>query len=115
MDALPFCKMTLQRKRCPQGSHFRKMTGYPTSPKTIGEMIRKRRLDLKLRQIDVARQIGCDQLTIVNWERNHIHSPASITCPRKARSDEGGNGGSKWRSARIGKTRGKCSRSSSRT
>jgi transcriptional regulator with XRE-family HTH domain len=49
------------------------VTGYPTIPKTIGEMIRKRRLDLKLRQLDVAKQIGCDEMTVVNWEKGHHH------------------------------------------
>ncbi len=34
-------------------------------------MIRKRRLDLGLRQIDVAKMIGCDEMTIVNWEKGH--------------------------------------------
>ncbi|MDR3405065.1 MAG: helix-turn-helix transcriptional regulator [Chthoniobacter sp.] len=34
-------------------------------------MIRKRRLDLGWRQIDVATIIGCDEMTIVNWEKGH--------------------------------------------
>ena len=71
MDALPLCRVTLQRMRCPHGPYFEQMTGYPTVPKTIGEMIRKRRLDLGLRQIDVAKVIGCDEMSIVNWERGH--------------------------------------------
>ncbi len=71
MDALPFCKVTLQRKRCPRGPHFRQVTGYPASPKTIGEMIRKRRLDLGLRQIDLAKILGCDEMSVVNWENGH--------------------------------------------
>ena len=33
--------------RCEQGPYFRKHAGYPANPKTIGEAIRKRRLDLK--------------------------------------------------------------------
>ena len=33
--------------------------------------IRKRRLDLNLRQIDAARLIGCDEISVVNWERGH--------------------------------------------
>jgi len=37
----------------------------------IGEMIRKRRLDLGLRQIDAAKMIGCDEMMIVNWEKGH--------------------------------------------
>jgi transcriptional regulator with XRE-family HTH domain len=34
-------------------------------------MIRKRRLDLGLRQIDVAKMIDCDEMSIVNWEKGH--------------------------------------------
>jgi transcriptional regulator with XRE-family HTH domain len=37
----------------------------------MGEMIKKRRLDLNLRQIDAAKQIGCDEMTVVNWEKGH--------------------------------------------
>ena len=47
------------------------MTGYPASPKTIGEMIRKRRLDLGLLQREVAERIGCNKMTMANWERGH--------------------------------------------
>ena len=34
-------------------------------------MIRKRRLDLGLRQVDIAKIIGCSELTIVNWEKGY--------------------------------------------
>ncbi|MDR3402026.1 MAG: helix-turn-helix transcriptional regulator [Chthoniobacter sp.] len=63
--------MTLHTVRCPIGPYFTEKTGYPTSPKTVGEMIRKRRLDLGLRQIDIAKMIGCDEMTIVNWEKGY--------------------------------------------
>jgi transcriptional regulator with XRE-family HTH domain len=42
--------------------------GYPIHIKTIGEHIRKRRLDLGLLQIEVARQIGVTESTVWNWE-----------------------------------------------
>jgi len=45
------------------------MKGYPANPKSIGEMIRKRRLDLRLMQKDVAKIVGCDKATVWNWER----------------------------------------------
>ncbi len=45
-------------------------------PRSIGEAIRKRRLDLNLRQVDTAKSIGCNEMTIVNWEKGH-------TCPRR--------------------------------
>jgi transcriptional regulator with XRE-family HTH domain len=71
MDALPFCEATLRTMRCPYGPYFAQVKGYPANPKTIGEAIRKRRLDLGLRQIDVAGIIDCDELTIVHWEKGH--------------------------------------------
>jgi transcriptional regulator with XRE-family HTH domain len=73
MDALPFCKVTLRRMRCPHGPYFIQVKGYPANPKTIGEAIRKRRLDLGLRQIDVATLIGCDETTVVHWEKDRAN------------------------------------------
>lgn len=70
-DSLPFCKVTIRRVRCAQGPYFTETKSYPASPKTIGEMIRKRRLDLGLLQREAAKRIGCDQMTMVNWERGH--------------------------------------------
>jgi DNA-binding XRE family transcriptional regulator len=71
MDALPFCRATLRGVRCPIGPYFTKVKGYPSKPRTIGEAIRKRRLDLGLLQIDVAKIIGCNQMTVLNWEKGH--------------------------------------------
>ena len=41
---------------------------YPTELKTIGDHVRKRRLDLGLLQKDVAKIIGTHALSIMNWE-----------------------------------------------
>lgn len=72
MDALPFCRVTLRGMRCPKGPYFKATTGYPETPKTIGEAIRKRRLDLGIRQIDAAKIIGCNEMSVVNWEKGHF-------------------------------------------
>ena len=42
----------------------------PTDPNTIGDHIRKRRLELKLEQKDVARQISVRECSVFNWEAN---------------------------------------------
>jgi hypothetical protein len=55
----------------PTWALFAQVKGYPANPKTIGHAIRKRGLDLKLRQIDVVKIIGCHKLTVVHWERGH--------------------------------------------
>jgi transcriptional regulator with XRE-family HTH domain len=44
---------------------------YPIEIKTIGDAIRKRRLDLGLNQKDVAEIIGCDQMSVLNWEKGY--------------------------------------------
>jgi len=62
MNALPFSRFSLTYSR-PRPS------GYPVELKTIGDHIRKRRLDLGLYQKDVAKIIGVDTTTVENWER----------------------------------------------
>jgi DNA-binding XRE family transcriptional regulator len=61
--------VTLRRVRCLIGPYLTEKKGYPTSPKTVGEMIRKRRLDLGLLQREVAVRIECDTDTVTNWEK----------------------------------------------
>lgn len=41
----------------------------PAQPKTIGEHIKRRRLELRLLQRDVAGQIGVHHESVKNWER----------------------------------------------
>ncbi len=43
--------------------------GYPEEPKTLGEHLKKRRIDLGLRQKDVAALIGANQRTYEAWEQ----------------------------------------------
>lgn len=43
--------------------------GYPEEPKTIGEHLKRRRLDRGLRQKDVARELGVDFKIYENWEQ----------------------------------------------
>jgi DNA-binding transcriptional regulator YiaG len=43
--------------------------GYPLRPKTLGERIKKKRMDMGLFQKDVARMIGGSTDTITNWEK----------------------------------------------
>ena len=66
--ALHFYDVTLSAKK-PQSE------AYPKALKTIGDHLRKRRLDLKLYQKDVAKLLGVDTNSVTNWEKNR-------TCPR---------------------------------
>lgn len=43
---------------------------YPKTLETLGDHLRKRRLDLNLFQKDVANIIGVDTNSITNWEKN---------------------------------------------
>ena len=57
---------------------------YPAEPKSLGEHIKKRRVDLGLLQREVAQQLGVDKWTVLNWERGKTgpdvrYYPAIIT------------------------------------
>jgi DNA-binding XRE family transcriptional regulator len=71
MATLPFFIVHIQAVTKSPGPYATREIGYPHFPKTVGEHIRKHRLDLKLLQKDVARTIGCTALTLVNWEKGH--------------------------------------------
>ena len=61
IPALPCCHVHLRgQKPLP--------SAYPTELHTVGDHLRKRRLDLRLLQREAAGQIGVDTATITNWE-----------------------------------------------
>lgn len=47
-------------------------TGYPRGINTLGDHLRKRRLDLGLLQREVAERIGVDPATVTNRELRHV-------------------------------------------
>ena len=59
---MPFCRLRLTAPKLPRGD-------YPAEPKSLGEHIKKRRIDLGLLQRQVAKQLGVDKWTVLNWER----------------------------------------------
>jgi len=67
---LPYHPIRLRRTQKPSISAF------PKSIKTIGDHLRKRRLDLGLLQKDVAEIIGVTEVTISNWENNKNKPPS---------------------------------------
>ena len=61
IDAFLFCELTLTApKPLP--------AGYPKTLTTIGDHLRKRRLDLGLTQLEVAPQLGVTEKTVNTWE-----------------------------------------------
>lgn len=49
--------------------------GYPRKLETLGDHLRKRRLDLGLLQRDVAQRLGVHKGTVHNWETNRTTPP----------------------------------------
>jgi transcriptional regulator with XRE-family HTH domain len=60
---LPFCHIQLTARKPPSPA-------YPRELKTLGDHLRKRRLDLGLLQRDVAEKLQVNQMTVCNWETN---------------------------------------------
>jgi transcriptional regulator with XRE-family HTH domain len=56
-------------------------SAYLQTLKTIGDHLKKRRLDLKLLQKDVAQKLGVCDLSIYNWEKN-LAKPAMKYIPK---------------------------------
>ena len=71
---LPFYPLTLKAKK-----PF--PPGYPKLLKTLGDHLRKKRLDLKLLQKEVAVRIGVDETSIYYWENNRV-KPSLIHIPK---------------------------------
>lgn len=44
-------------------------------PPTLGEHVRKRRLELRLTQKQVAHRLGVNPWTVLNWEKSHTEPP----------------------------------------
>jgi transcriptional regulator with XRE-family HTH domain len=74
MVAVPFCNLNLRIK-----AEKPRSKANPQRVLSIGDAVRKRRLDLGLRQKDVARIIGCDDDTITNRENGHRSPTISYT------------------------------------
>lgn len=62
---MPFCHVTLSATKT-------KDRAYPATLETIGDHLRKRRLDLGLLQKEVAKEIGVTACTIQYWETNRV-------------------------------------------
>jgi transcriptional regulator with XRE-family HTH domain len=74
MDALPFCRLSIKGQRP-------KSKKYPNEINTLGDYLRKRRLDLGLLQREVAERIGVDETSIYNWERQRTTPEIRFIAP----------------------------------
>lgn len=41
---------------------------YPKNPKNFGEMVRKKRMDIRLTMREIAERLGVSETTVYNWE-----------------------------------------------
>lgn len=70
----PYIKVRLIAKRPPP-------TGYPKELKTLGDHLRKKRLDFGLSQKEMAAQLRVSAGTLYNWEKS-LTSPQQRLIPR---------------------------------
>ena len=56
--------------RCPVGRYEKIVKRCPERPKTIGDHLRKRRVELSLEQDEVAVQLGVCRSSLQHWEQN---------------------------------------------
>jgi len=68
--ALPFCHLSLKGLRPSVGRYERQIKGCPENPKTIGEHLKKRRIELGMEQREVAALLGLHRTSVQLWERN---------------------------------------------
>jgi DNA-binding XRE family transcriptional regulator len=52
--------------------------GYPKEVVTVGDQIRKRRIDLKLFQREVGKMVGASKYEVCQWENNKIEVPKRL-------------------------------------
>ena len=80
---MPFCHLRIKALRHPCPNYWITTQAYPAVPKTIGDHIRKRRLELHILQKPLAERLGVNIETLKIWERGAAmpmirHLPAVI-------------------------------------
>ena len=68
---MPFCEITLTAQKPPP-------KGYRTHPHTMGEYLRKRRIDLGLTPKEAAHRLGVQRKSYYIWENDLSPPPAWI-------------------------------------
>src|ERR1700722_1814822 len=72
---LSLCPLHISRPYRAPPRHWKSNQKAPARPKTLGEQIKKHRLELRWLQRDVAAKIGISSPSISDWERG-ITSPS---------------------------------------
>jgi DNA-binding transcriptional regulator YiaG len=72
---LSLCPVQIKCQYRSYPRHWKSNQQTPARPKTLGEQIKRHRLELRLRQKDVAVLIGISSVSLSSWERG-ITSPS---------------------------------------
>ena len=75
---LPSCQLTLKASRPMTSIADSWARGLPIPSGTLGYRIYRRRTSLRLRQVDLAREMGVNVDTVRNWERRRRRPPARV-------------------------------------
>jgi DNA-binding XRE family transcriptional regulator len=78
---LPSCHLTLAALRPRISKYALAIKRYPQRPQTIGDHLRRRRLDLGLEQMDVAKTLRVHRASVQNWE-NNLYEPTAHMCAK---------------------------------
>ena len=66
---MPFCHLHIKALRRPCPGYWITTQTAPGDPRTLGEPMRKRRIDLHMLQKALAAKLGVNIETLKNWER----------------------------------------------
>ena len=70
---LPFCERVINVERAKYLPSHNRSIPVPKEPKTIGEHLRKRRLELGIFQSEAARRLRVSTVTLSRWECDKVH------------------------------------------
>lgn len=70
---LPFCERTVSVSRSKYLPSMNRGISIPKEPKTIGEFLRKRRLELGIFQSEAALKLGVSTVTLSRWECGKVY------------------------------------------
>ena len=72
LHLLGICHCAIRIRRPPNSEHFKRLRNYPVNPKTLGEHLRKKRIDLSLSMTQLAKLLGLGitNKAIEKWEKN---------------------------------------------
>jgi transcriptional regulator with XRE-family HTH domain len=78
---LPFCHLHIKALRCPHPTRWNCTQVIPAEPQTLGQHLKRRRLQLHLMQAEVASRLCVHIESVKNWERG-VTSPMIQHVPK---------------------------------